>query len=236
MGKISGLDKFGLTKGDLPRLRNRHARIRIYFSGCRVTRDVLSLSPKLRSDYLDLKSGRQMLAFRKLFPKLSPRLSDPKGPLQHSSLIVRVSLSDAQRIANAPMVQSVGVVAIEGLRRRTRFVPLSWYCVRALVAIQVEGQTKGRQAIEDRFVVVKARSMSDAEKRLKKHWQEYGDPYLNSDGLAARWNFEKVIDVYEMVPTEIDSAGTEVYSSLSARKFKSNDVWRPRKRSGRPKR
>lgn len=227
MEKISGLENFGLTKGDLPRIRRRHARVRIYFEGCRVTRDVLSLSPKLRSAYLDLKAGRQILAFRKLFPKLSTRLSDPKRPLQHSALVVRVSMRDAQKISHAPMVRSVGVLAIEGLRRRTSGVPLQWYCVRALVAIQVERHAKGRQVTEDRFVIVKARSMSDAEKRLKNHWREYGEPYLNSDGLAARWNFEKTVDVYEMVDSEIDSTGTEVYSSLGARKLNSSAVWRP---------
>lgn len=233
MGRISGLDAFGLVKRDLPRLRSRHARIKIYLTGHPLTRKVLSMSPKLRWGYLNAQAARQRLAFMKRFPGFAQPLKDGGAPLERSIIPARVLVRDLSKIANAPTVQSVAILGIEGLRRRPAVAPLSWHCVRALVAIQVEGQKRGHQTLEDRFVIVKARSMTDAERRLKGKWREYAQPYLNSEGFAARWQLEKVVDVYELVEPDIDPAGTEVYSSLSGRRFKPKFGWNPQLRPPR---
>jgi hypothetical protein len=105
--------------------------------------------------------------------------------------------------------------------------PLSFYAVRARVAIQIEGETEGFQTIEDRIVLVRARSFEDAEERLASEWESYGEPFLNSRGERVRWHLEEVVDVYDLLTNKIDPKGTEVYSRLSRRKMKPEFEWHP---------
>lgn len=107
---------------------------------------------------------------------------------------------------------------------------LNWYCVRARVAIRVEDQVSGMQTIEDRFLVVRAASCTDAEQRLLREWREYATPYLNSDGYMVSWCLEEVVDVYHTGEAELDPTGAEVYSRLAQRRMRPAFVWRPRRK------
>jgi hypothetical protein len=84
------------------------------------------------------------------------------------------------------------------------------------------------QMTEDRFVLVRASSPEDAKKRLKRQWREHAAPYLNSEGQMVSWSLGKVVDVYEICETEVDPAGTEVYSKLGERRMRPEYVWRPK--------
>jgi hypothetical protein len=84
------------------------------------------------------------------------------------------------------------------------------------------------QNTEDRFVLVRASSCEDAKKLLSRKWREYATPYLNSDGQMVSWSLDKVIDIYDIGETEIDAAGTEVYSRLGRRRMRQSHVWRPK--------
>jgi hypothetical protein len=87
------------------------------------------------------------------------------------------------------------------------------------VAVTIEGQVRGLQTVEDRFVLVRASSFEDAEARLASEWRAYATPYLNSDGNIVRWLLDEIIDVYDVPDDEIRPQGTEVYSKLSARRL-----------------
>ena len=122
------------------------------------------------------------------------------------------------------------VLRVQGLRSRRR--PKQddeWYCVRARVAVQVEGEAKGLQTIEDRFVLVMAGSFRDAERRLQRHWREYATPYLNPEGQLVRWQCEEILDVYATGDTDVDTRGFEVYSKLGSRRMKPRHVWHARR-------
>ena len=123
----------------------------------------------------------------------------------------------------------VHVTKVAGYRRRrARKPPLVWYCLRALVIIRVEQAKAGMQNTEDRFVLVRASSFEDAKKRLRQHWREYATPYLNSEGQMVSWSLDNIINVYDTGETELDPAGTEVYSKLGHRRMRPEYVWRPR--------
>ena len=57
------------------------------------------------------------------------------------------------------------------------------------VAIQVEGQVRGMQSIEERFVLVRANSSDQAERRLAPVWKKYAKPYVIHPALkdGALW-------------------------------------------------
>jgi glycerol-3-phosphate O-acyltransferase len=83
------------------------------------------------------------------------------------------------------------------------------------------------QHTEDRFVLVHASSWQDAKRRLRQQWRDYATPYLNSEGQMVSWWLERVVDVYETGETQIDPAGTEVYSRLGSRRMRPEFVWHP---------
>jgi hypothetical protein len=78
-------------------------------------------------------------------------------------------------------------------------------------------------------MLVRAMSFDDAEKRLRRKWREYASLYLNPNGQIVSWSLDRVTDVYDTGETEIDSAGTEVYSKLGQRRMRPEHVWRPKR-------
>jgi hypothetical protein len=142
---------------------------------------------------------------------------------------VQATAREVLSLAKATGVSFIYVTKVAGRRRRrSPKSPLGWYCVRAFVVIRIESAKSGLQSTEDRFMLVRAASFEDAKKRLNRQWREYASPYLNPNGQIVTWSLEKVIDVYDTSETEIDPAGTEVYSKLGHRRMRPEYVWRPK--------
>ena len=80
------------------------------------------------------------------------------------------------------------------------------------------------QSTEDRFVLVHACSFQDATKRLKRKWREYATPYMSPSGQMVSWSLDKIADIYDIVETDIDASGTEVYSKLGRRRMRPSYV------------
>ncbi len=136
--------------------------------------------------------------------------------------------SELSRLLSARSLDWIQVRDIEGLERvAEEDAGPALFAVRGSVAIQVEGQTRGLQKVEDRIVVVEADSVDDALRRLKAEWRQYAEPYLNGDGQLVRWQLEEVSDVYSLFETELDPSGTEVWSSLRMRRMKKEYEWHP---------
>lgn len=225
---ITGLDAFGLVSTELPRLGARAVLAYVHLKTYEITPAVVRVACRDRHRYLLQRAERWIERLRRLFPGRSFGIrSDTAIP---SSLGVRLRAHEVAEVARQPGVRSIHVAQIKSRRRRqTLLRENEWYCVRARVAVQVEGQSKGLQTIEDRFIVVRARSFQDAEKRLTQEWREYASPYLNGDGRLVRWQCEKIVDVYSTSETDLEAKGTEVYSKLSTRRMKTRYAWNPRR-------
>ena len=50
---------------------------------------------------------------------------------------------------------------------------------------------------------------------------------MNSTRRLVSWRLEEIVDIYDLSETNIDPAGTEVYSKLGRRKMRPKFVWRP---------
>jgi len=97
------------------------------------------------------------------------------------------------------------------------------------IVIEIEGFEDGLQQIEDRFVIIRAKSQEDAYLKLEKKKDDYIQPYLNSHGRFVRWRIESFDDSYE---TEIKNVndlntpdGVEVYSKLRSRRLTKEKAW-----------
>lgn len=235
---VSGLDLFGLQAASFRRLGNRKVRAFVYLRTYDVTTAVKRLPPSKRFSYMASRVDKWIAGLRLLYPELRFQVKGgvSAGRVRRwsqlpTTLQVQATAREVLALANASGVSSVYVTRIAGHRRRSlQKRPVAWYCVRATVVIRVEGATSGLQTTEDRFILVRAASSHDAKKRLKKQWREYAIPSLNSNGQLVSWSLEKVTDIYDTWETEIDPAGTEVYSKLGHRRMRPEYVWRPKSR------
>jgi hypothetical protein len=235
---VTGLENFKLTEASFRRLGITRTWAHVSLRTYDLTPAVRKLPPARRHDYLIARANRWLASLRRSFPKLAFTGTYGKLPSKirrRSDLPSSLRVSGPGRavlaVANAPGVRSVHVIKVAGFRRRRSPIPpLSWYCVRALVAVRVEGVTSGIELTEDRFVLLRASSFEDAKKRLRRKWQEYASPNLNSLGQMVSWSLDKITDVYSTGEAEIDVTGTEVYSKLVRRKMRPSRGWRPRSR------
>ncbi len=96
-----------------------------------------------------------------------------------------------------------------------------------MVAIQIESQVDGTVHVEDRLVLVKARDIEEAKRRLQRVWSRYAEPYMNSAGYLVRWQLIAIRDVQELSDGTIDPRGTEVYSQIRRVRMRPEYRWHP---------
>jgi hypothetical protein len=229
-----GLKQLGLTVGGLRRLGQRRVRVRVYLRSFEVTPRVASLAPAQRHPFLKRQASRWVAHLAERYPRAGWRVDEGARAIP---MWLEGSLggADVPTVVGEPGVRSVAVLAVAGRRRRRRAARSTpWFCVRARVAVQVEGEDRGLQTVEDRFMLVRAASAEDAERRLVPHWREYAKPYLNAKGQLVRWKFEEVTDVYEAALEDDESPDmAEVYSRLRGRRMRPEFVWRGPRRGRR---
>ena len=103
----------------------------------------------------------------------------------------------------------------------------SYFCFKVIFQIQVEGQKKGNQTIEERFLLVKSDTWDKAEQKIKLGFKEYEKPYLNPYGQMVRWTFDYIEESYHTDISDEDdfTKPVEVFSKLKGRRLKKNNIW-----------
>ena len=231
--QILALQQFGLTVGALRRLGQRRIHVRVYLRSFEVTHRIAKLAPADRHPYLCQQARRWVTYLEERYPHAGWRIDEGARGIP-MWLEGSVRGAEVPTVVAEPGVQSVVLLAVPGRRRQRAVRSTPWFCVRARVAVQVEGEERGLQTVEDRFMLVRAASAEDAERRLLPHWHEYAKPYLNSKGQLVRWKCEEVTDVYEAVLENDESPDmAEVYSRLRGRRMRPEFVWRGDRKSRR---
>ena len=238
--RLTGLERFGLNQASFRRLGHRKVQGYVYLRAYDVTPAVQRLPHSKRQPYMAARVNRWIEKLYRLYPELSFQAKGSKVSANSArrwselptTLMVQGPARKILALADARGVGSIYVTRVAGRhRRRLTEVRSEWYCVRAFVVIRVERAKSGMQNTEDRFILIRASSFEDAKKRLRQQWREYARPYLNSEGQMVSWQLDHVVDVYQMAETDIDPAGTEVYSKLGHRRMRPKYVWRPRLRA-----
>lgn len=224
---ITGLNLFGLRPSDLSRLGATLVRVHAHLKTYDITPSIVAREPSARHEFIRVRADRWVRQLASRFPEV--RFRNAYTTLPATSLIGRLPANRVLALSSRPGVRAVHVASIEGRSQPRKQEKREWYCVRGRVAIQVENQEKGMQTVEDRFVLVRADSFDDAERRLTLHWREYAHPYLSRGGLLVRWRLEEVTGAYATWESELDPNGAEVYSNLHRRRITAPQAWRPRK-------
>jgi hypothetical protein len=143
------------------------------------------------------------------------------------------------RVAKMRDVIHVTVTEIPGrpvraLWPRTRRTGRDWYGVEMRFAVQVEGERRGRQLIENRWVLIRAATEDEARERAERYAAHEEVLYLNQSGRLVRWTLEAILDIYDMIDEPSQRGGCEVFSRLRQRNLSRAFEWHPRSRTKSP--
>jgi hypothetical protein len=184
----------------------------------------LELKPKKRLEAIRTAQNEQFEAFKE---DLTALKVDTASMELHQ---IEVSLPYQELLEIEPNV-AVGRIfihKIEGLETEALTPESSFFGVKARCVIQVEGQRRGQQNVEERILLVKASSFKQAEKRVKKAFKKYEKPYLNTEGKQIVWKFDKIVDIFDTGVVDIEEfdskEGVEVFSRIKNRKLKEKHV------------
>lgn len=223
---VCGLGDFGLSLRELIALKDRMIKVRVHCAYGE-QEPLFPFSPDIRRKKMDVVKGDLFFKLRGIWPsKGYTVIGSKKRP---SGISGTIRATDIRKFTNKDFVHDIWIEEIEGIRKLKLRKEKSWFAVKALFAIQIEGQTKGFQEVEECIVIVSAFDCKDAEKMLIKDFKKYDDPYLNKYGEMVRWHFEKVVDVYDMNVDTIDPKGTEVFYEFIRRRMKPEYEWHPLK-------
>jgi hypothetical protein len=84
------------------------------------------------------------------------------------------------------------------------------------------------QSVEERFVLVRANSFDQAQRKLGPMWRRYARPYMNGAGRLVRWQLESVEDVYLVGDDEPTRTDGEVFSRIRERRVTKGRAWLPK--------
>ena len=221
-----GLDAYNLSPSRFEALGSAAVRLMIQQRGP----SIATLRPHPPATRLLLQAQRLRQGLRRIRAAWTGGPLVVRGRSSHPwSVDGTTSVRNAATVSRLSCVESVFVTEIMGRKRAAPKKTLALFTVRARVAIQVEGQVSGYQTYEERFMLIRAESATDACRRLSKAWREYAAPGVNSRGYLFRWQLEEVLDVYALFDAQLDlDVGAEVYSRLETRRAKGRPVWNPR--------
>ena len=218
--RIYGLAKFSLTPTKLKSLGDRPSHIEVQQRGL-TARALRPFRPAERLARLGVCLRRGLKSLTARWPDVA---FTARGNGKHPyTLDAVVPVRIVERLAGTPGIESVFVSSVRGLRAKQSARIRRWFCVWCCMAIQVEGRSRGMITVEDRLVLVKARSAQEAEARAIRKAEDV--PYLNAAGYLVRWKLTAIEDIHELFDNEIDPRGTEVYSRMGARKMRAADRW-----------
>lgn len=235
---VTGLDKFGLTRSQLRGLGVRIVAAEVilrlpphFYPSPKLFRQLLPLTPAARRESIRTWRREQLARLtREQRLRVRTVLRRGRDPI---GLSVSVTATALHRLLQSRYVGHVTIKSIQG--KRSQAVATSrdettqrLYSVRALFALQWEQQRQGLQLVEDRIVLMRAKSEAEARRRAERQFSKEGHPVLNPDGHFRRWAYQGIVDVFESSDREWSPEGTEAYYEVRNRRMKRQYEWHPK--------
>ena len=184
------------------------------------------LKPKSRIAKVDSIFKCNFKELQKIIGSKGERVGSESRP---SGLRCELKFSKIQSLDYGKLVEWINVEKIDGYKKHMQKKGKQFFSVKVKIAIQIEGIKKGKQLLEERIIVVKAKSTKSAEKKVVKGLKRESKQYLNSDGRLVRWKFDKILDIYETGLYDSKEfnykLGSEVSSVLKKKKINLKNVY-----------
>ncbi len=224
-----------VSVADLHRLGSRQLYLRVHLRTFEISPAVIQRKPEERLVFLRRRSDSWLRQLQEAAAPTKWRVAHSGGGNIPVEIAATVPARNVPKVARMAAVERVEIRSRLGLQSpRSPAHVTSWFCIRERVVVQVESQRRGFQTVEDRFVLVRARSHAAARIKAITEARQYARPYLNSDGLLVRWQLESVVAVGYVYDSDLSPEGSEVFSALRNRRIRKTSEWHPRasKRTG----
>ncbi|MGB0983724.1 MAG: DUF4288 domain-containing protein [Saprospiraceae bacterium] len=184
----------------------------------------LKLKPKKRIEAIRTAQNEQFEAFKTDLAALSVDTSK----MELHQIEVTLPYQNLLQIEPNIAIERVFIHKIDGVETENEASDSSFFGVKARCVIQVEGQKRGQQSVEERILLVRAKSFKQAKKRVQKAFKKYETPYLNTEGYQIIWKLDKIVEVYDTGVVDIkefdSKEGVEVFSRIKSRKLKNKHI------------
>jgi hypothetical protein len=182
------------------------------------------MTPKERVSFIDNKFQKDLLKIKaKLNGQTFQLLGTTRKP---RGIKIKASTQTVKKISKLPFI-NVSVTEGRERKKSQKINENSYFCFKVTFQIQTEGKKKGIQTIEDRFILVKADDWDKAETKVKKEFNDYEKPYLNSYGEMVRWKFDSIEETFHTIIRGNNDFNkpVEVFSKLRTRRLKKDNIW-----------
>ena len=141
----------------------------------------------------------------------------PRGGKELYGAVLSLPYNQLPILQKNQAIEYISILKIKGAKRRKEKKTPTYFSVVLQVVIEVEGVKQKKLLNELRVVLIKATSMEQAEKKVKKGVQTDA-PYLNPAGRLVHWKFKRIVDCYETTMGNLQEihevGGMEVYSKF----------------------
>ena len=220
--KIVNLEKYGIKETELKTIhKNLLFEIKIlnkYFSNLEILKPLtpkerrLLIRQKLRDNYKELIKKYPESEYEIIGTKIKP--IGINGVLSGKQIL---------ELKNCKSIEQIVILKARKLRKTEEKKEKLYFGVKGLFAIKIEGfdYKNSIRFTEERIVLVKAFDLRKATELAEKEFKTYGNfEYLNSDFKLTKWEYIKLLDIYETDTSEINNKGTEIFSETRNRKIK----------------
>lgn len=188
---------------------------------------LIKFTPEQRKKIISSTLVQNLKSLKEKYPFVSYQITGSK--IKPRRIVAAIPFNDLEKVAACKEAGRIYIKKIEGARKK-KSQKQHWYCVKMIIAIQVENQKKGLQTFEERYILLKAANENAAMKRAENNYKKTAeDPYLNPYGELVRWKLERIDDCYQTFILDLSEAnepgGLEVYSILKKRRLKETRVW-----------
>lgn len=228
MGKIVLLSMYGLTQSKFLKLKKK-VTVKIYLTfpkeekyfEYKAADRITKINEILKQEYAGLIKALPHKNFVTYKSRGGPR-----------NITIELLPSEIKPLLNKKFIKSIWIEHISGIKKKKEKKQKLWFAVKAIFNIQFEGFKGGMNEYEERIVLVNAYNHEDAVKVAEKEFKEYSYSYLNTDMVMVRWNYERILSIYEtdIYKSKLDPSGTEVFSEFKYRKLKPKYEWHPIKK------
>lgn len=139
-------------------------------------KDLLNQKP---SERIKMIRQRKRDNFKEVTTTIEKEFNRIGSRIDPSGLEIDCTKNEILKYNKDTRIENISIL-VEEEKSEIDFEPIElYYAVITRFAIQIENRTKGLQDYEDRTLLIKAKSGEEAEKKLKKGFESYEEPYLN---------------------------------------------------------
>jgi hypothetical protein len=136
-----------------------------------------------------------------------------------SGLRIRINFDALNQLKKSQLIAEDGIIIhkLQGAKKIESKSAYHFFCINLILGLFIENQSEPN-IVEEKFILIKAKSFEDAYKRIEKNAKLYEYEYLNNNMEIAQWKFINMKNCYmtkiQNTADFINPSGNQVFSKI----------------------